>query len=924
MPDDAAAARLVALASVAAVVGGVSLARLVRSVRAVRSKELRELDRRVCGCAAGLAVVWLVAWFGLAFAPHAWVVVGSVPSALTQVENALPKNVSLVWRRSHNRSVAPDHISWSRRLRNCCDASVTNLPRREPCLQRNFPFEIEIPPALMDFARSPLPRTPALGLLPLTPVEAAYVWGPFFASTFGVHPTGDYMVFTFLASQFRRSFFSNSVTGTYFTHAFEHRARVPPTVVLSPTEFRLNERVSSRSRGNGTVVQTHAARILSEFAFDVEWDAGHCEPRVKASEDLVRLRSSIRFSAREETKPPLGRVATLSRTSNGNPRIRVWEDFSHHFQQRWGFVVPAVPGRQAHGAKPKSLHTNAQDYAPLAALAWLACSTKNITTFTQGNFTETKCSTATAIARIQRFRNQLPSFTNSTSSTAATTWLTAVFTLELFLALCDVLLTPSLLYCVVWALAYFLRHIDSNFPDAPIVMLASVEALALLNVATQFPFVALHLVRGGPAPFPSELHSFLVTLLEAWADAAGYLIFSFVLFLVVLEVYARPTNDEDWEKERAWRRKAVRARFRATDEYGREREPTTTKDKEEEPTCRICYCGETGIGPLVAPCLCTGTMRFCHAECLYVWISYASSPDSRVRCEHCQFPYNMQRTWLATVLRSSLAIHLAAFVPLIAVVLSIAQFLRVVDVFLLDDSLTAAVMGPDVVRMQAMARQTGLVDFSTTESHVTSRMTLWLDACFGWVEAATGIPLPDVGHIAAGYTLMGLLAGMGEVGLDMFQVPLVLGPAENASGWIGGRFFVQVTMGFTKLYTRCVERLTILSLEWLRGRESRLVSEAASPAEKWRTAPLEPGSVLAVWPGGVVRVAGYRAKDGMLECDVLGGGRVVGKLFKPARGVHLSQVVFAVFADGTTWRNPDYAACQASAAPPEHVVLSYP
>ena len=41
-------------------------------------------------------------------------------------------------------------------------------------------------------------------------------------------------------------------------------------------------------------------------------------------------------------------------------------------------------------------------------------------------------------------------------------------------------------------------------------------------------------------------------------------------------------------------------------------------DKEHEATCRICF-GDGTEGKLLSPCLCKGSMRFVHVECLQRW-----------------------------------------------------------------------------------------------------------------------------------------------------------------------------------------------------------------------------------------------------------------------------------------------------------------
>jgi hypothetical protein len=53
--------------------------------------------------------------------------------------------------------------------------------------------------------------------------------------------------------------------------------------------------------------------------------------------------------------------------------------------------------------------------------------------------------------------------------------------------------------------------------------------------------------------------------------------------------------------------------------------------------CRICLEDE---GPFISPCLCSGTMKDIHEECLLKWIHMNThNPFNRARCELCHFPF---------------------------------------------------------------------------------------------------------------------------------------------------------------------------------------------------------------------------------------------------------------------------------------------
>ena len=53
--------------------------------------------------------------------------------------------------------------------------------------------------------------------------------------------------------------------------------------------------------------------------------------------------------------------------------------------------------------------------------------------------------------------------------------------------------------------------------------------------------------------------------------------------------------------------------------------------------CKICHCNGSGAD-LIAPCYCSGSLKYVHQECLQRWIK---SSDIK-RCELCKYPFAMQ------------------------------------------------------------------------------------------------------------------------------------------------------------------------------------------------------------------------------------------------------------------------------------------
>lgn len=61
----------------------------------------------------------------------------------------------------------------------------------------------------------------------------------------------------------------------------------------------------------------------------------------------------------------------------------------------------------------------------------------------------------------------------------------------------------------------------------------------------------------------------------------------------------------------------------------------TTTDR----MCRICHEGDAAaeeLGRLFSPCLCRGSVRFVHIECLNEWRRLSSNPNSYYECETCE------------------------------------------------------------------------------------------------------------------------------------------------------------------------------------------------------------------------------------------------------------------------------------------------
>lgn len=56
----------------------------------------------------------------------------------------------------------------------------------------------------------------------------------------------------------------------------------------------------------------------------------------------------------------------------------------------------------------------------------------------------------------------------------------------------------------------------------------------------------------------------------------------------------------------------------------------------EEKECRVCREGEEDNHPLYAPCLCNGSILYCHQDCLEEWLKHSGKD----KCELCGMVYS--------------------------------------------------------------------------------------------------------------------------------------------------------------------------------------------------------------------------------------------------------------------------------------------
>jgi len=80
----------------------------------------------------------------------------------------------------------------------------------------------------------------------------------------------------------------------------------------------------------------------------------------------------------------------------------------------------------------------------------------------------------------------------------------------------------------------------------------------------------------------------------------------------------------------------------------------------DEKTCRICFSTEDesdeSLGRLFSPCLCKGTMKYVHVECLNHW--RLVNRQKMYQCSSCNYIYNFRRTSFAKVITNEFVLSI--------------------------------------------------------------------------------------------------------------------------------------------------------------------------------------------------------------------------------------------------------------------------
>ena len=92
-------------------------------------------------------------------------------------------------------------------------------------------------------------------------------------------------------------------------------------------------------------------------------------------------------------------------------------------------------------------------------------------------------------------------------------------------------------------------------------------------------------------------------------------------------------------------------------------------NQEEQPECRICGEGAEGNSRLFSPCLCRGSMKYIHINCLEHWRELSPNRNSKYRCDQCRYEYRLDRVWWTRLIDNPWT---ASIITLLAITITVA------------------------------------------------------------------------------------------------------------------------------------------------------------------------------------------------------------------------------------------------------------
>ncbi|KAG0247497.1 hypothetical protein BG011_001388 [Mortierella polycephala] len=116
---------------------------------------------------------------------------------------------------------------------------------------------------------------------------------------------------------------------------------------------------------------------------------------------------------------------------------------------------------------------------------------------------------------------------------------------------------------------------------------------------------------------------------------------------------------------------------------------TATNDPSmEERQCRICLGGadeEDTLGRLISPCLCKGSMKYVHVECLNAWRARSPKRESHYKCDTCKYAFSFRRTSFAHYLAHPLTLFALTLIVFAVAVFAAGFAMKLILYLIMDE-----------------------------------------------------------------------------------------------------------------------------------------------------------------------------------------------------------------------------------------------
>ncbi|KAF9125827.1 hypothetical protein BGX30_000273 [Mortierella sp. GBA39] len=141
----------------------------------------------------------------------------------------------------------------------------------------------------------------------------------------------------------------------------------------------------------------------------------------------------------------------------------------------------------------------------------------------------------------------------------------------------------------------------------------------------------------------------------------------------------------------------------------------------DERQCRICLGGadeEDTLGRLISPCLCKGSMKYVHIECLNAWRTRSPKPESHYKCDTCKYAFSFRRTSFARYLGHPLTVFVLTIAAFVLLVFAAGFAMKLLLYLMMDESQEFVYPADlsDEEDLEVMRLREDIVIFKTPES----------------------------------------------------------------------------------------------------------------------------------------------------------------------------------------------------------------